>query len=183
MSRSLHRRTGARVVVLADEDVLLIADSDPGVPGSGWWVTPGGGIDDGETPRQAAAREAHEETGLAVAPEDLEGPVAERVAVHGYSDRVLVQHEYFFRVRTARFEPGSRDWSEKERQRLTGFRWWPVSALPGQVWPHALPALARWEGPEPLQLGVVDESTVPLESAEREVLADYLGEAGFRRRP
>ena len=37
--------------------VLLFADTDPGVPGVSWWVTPGGGIDPGETPEAAGLRE------------------------------------------------------------------------------------------------------------------------------
>lgn len=180
MSRPLHRRAGARVLVVDEDALLLIADSDPGVPGSGWWVTPGGGVDDGETAREAAARETHEETGLPVAPEALEGPVAQRVAVHGYSDRVLVQRETFFRLRTARFEPEGRDWSDNERHRLKGFRWWPLSGLPDDVWPADVRRLVQWAGSEPLQLGVVDESTVPLGSAELELLEDYLRATGRR---
>lgn len=174
MSRPLHHRRGSRLLVMADDEVLLIADSDPGVPDSGWWVTPGGGVDDGESARAAAAREAHEETGAPFEPERLEGPVAERVAVHGYSDRVLVQSESFFRLRTGRFEPEQLDWSRNERRRLKGFRWWPLSQLPAEVWPHNLRELARWEGGEPLQLGVMFESTVALDPTERARLDDYL---------
>lgn len=37
----------------------------------GCWELPGGGVDPGETPRRAAAREAWEETGQRVAPEEL----------------------------------------------------------------------------------------------------------------
>lgn len=183
MNRPLHHRNGARVLVLAGDEVLLIADSDPDVVDSNWWVTPGGGIDDGESARAAAAREAHEETGLPDAPELLEGPVAERIAVHGYSDRVLVQHESFFRLRTERFDPAPLAWSPNERHRLKGFRWWPINELPDDVWPANLPELARWEGGEPLRLGVMQESTVPLEPAELEQLGRHLGEAGPLRRP
>ncbi|WP_461107664.1 NUDIX hydrolase [Tessaracoccus terricola] len=174
---------GARVLVLAGDEVLLIADSDPGVVESGWWVTPGGGVDDGESARTAAAREAHEETGLPVSPEQLEGPVAERIAVHGYSDRVLVQHESFFRLRTDRFEPAPLAWSANERHRLKGFRWWRVSDLPDDVWPANLGELAHWEGGEPLQLGVMDESTVALGPGELRLLEDHLRGSGPLRRP
>ncbi|WP_185975610.1 NUDIX domain-containing protein [Tessaracoccus rhinocerotis] len=183
MTRPVHHRPGARVLVLAGDAVLLIADSDPGVAGSCWWVTPGGGVDDGESAREAAAREAHEETGLPVAPEQLEGPVAERIAVHGYSDRVLVQPESFFLLRTERFEPDRLAWSDNENRRLKGFRWWPVPELPEEVWPADLPRLARWDGGEPVQLGVMDESTVALDRAELSRVQDYLRGSAPRRSP
>lgn len=55
--RPLKLRRGARVLLIAGEEVLLLNDSDPGIPGSSWWVTPGGGIDAGENPAEAACRE------------------------------------------------------------------------------------------------------------------------------
>ncbi len=94
--RPRRSRSASRVIVTDGDAVLLFADTDPGIPGSGWWVTPGGGIDPGETPRAAAVREVAEETGLVIEPERLVGPVAVRTVVHGYSDQVLSQHESFF---------------------------------------------------------------------------------------
>lgn len=122
-------RTAVRVVVLADEHVLLFADSDPGRPEYAWWVTPGGGIDPGETPAQAAVRELWEETGLRIGEDQLVGPVARRVAVHGYSDQVLEQAEDFYVVRAARFEVDEAHHTEDEKLTLQGSRWWPLGEL------------------------------------------------------
>lgn len=149
------------MIVVAGDEILLQGDTDPGVPGSAWWVTPGGGIDPGEVPAEAAARELREETGLAVPADVLLGPVAERRVRHGYSDRVLIQFETFYRVDVERFDPVPEGLTASERERMRGHRWFHVDELPDDVWPHRLAELLEWEGGPPLQLGEMDESTVP----------------------
>lgn len=57
-------RPAARVICFdADGRVLLLHWRDPH-NGAEMWEPPGGGLDDGETPLQAARRELTEETGL-----------------------------------------------------------------------------------------------------------------------
>ncbi|MHA7862408.1 NUDIX hydrolase [Tessaracoccus sp. Y36] len=166
--RRVKRRRGARVIVLsspegAQPQVLLQGDTDPGIPGSRFWQTPGGGIDDGESPPQAAARELYEETGLTVDPEELGRPVATRTVTHGYSDRVLIQHETYYRLHVPRFDPVHAALSEAEAKRRVETRWFPLDALPADVWPAELPLLAAHDG-EALDLGEIEESTVPARS-------------------
>lgn len=166
MTRPWGHRTGARVICTSNGAVLLLADSDPGVPGSGWWVTPGGGIDEGESPKAAARRELHEETGLLIEEEELIGPVAVRTVTHGYSDRVRVQKEWFFRVEVERFDAHPASLTPGEQQRLQGSGWWPLDHLPADVWPDRLAELARTQAGTELDLGDVEESTVPVRKSE-----------------
>lgn len=158
--------------MVADDQVLLISDSDPGVPGSHWWVTPGGGVDGGEPVAEAAARELYEETGLRLPPEGLGDPVARRVAIHGYSDRILIQAETFFRVEVSPFEPAPTHLTATELKRMTGYGWFGLGELPQPLWPGELAQLASTD--DQIELGVVEESTVPVTERERAKVDAYL---------
>lgn len=160
--RPRKRRRGARVVVLAGDEVLLQGDRDPFIPGSRFWQTPGGGIDDGETEREAAARELAEESGIVVNPAELLGPVATRTVTHGYSDRILIQHETYFLARVERVEPEPGGLTEREQARHVATGWFPITDLPVPTWPAQLAALAAWDGGPPIDLGDVEESTLPV---------------------
>ncbi len=168
--RPLRKRRAARVVVRAQGRVLLMADSDPGLPGSGWWVTPGGGLDVGETSLAAAVRELAEETGLQAAAEDFIGPIARRVVRHGYTDQLLVQQEDFFAIDLpATFEPQTSGFTEQERVTLSGSGWFTAEELAGLVvWPAELGRLMQLTDPVgPIDLGEVEESTVPVALGHR----------------
>lgn len=169
-ARPWRTRRAARVAIVAGDQVLMLADTDPGLPGSRWWTTPGGGIDPGETPAEAAAREVREETGRVTAPEELVGPVAVRSVVHGFSDQVLAQQEVFFALLLPQpFEPSQDGFTPEERITLDGWAWlslsdWGTTEHP--IWPAELPALIEiLDRPKlwPLTWGDVEESTVPVD--------------------
>jgi 8-oxo-dGTP pyrophosphatase MutT (NUDIX family) len=56
-----------RVLITAGEEIIVVR----GWPGKGEWNLPGGGLKSGEDPRQGAAREVLEETGVSLEPSDL----------------------------------------------------------------------------------------------------------------
>jgi len=65
-----RQRVAAYALAVRDDRVLLSRISARGAhPGS--WTLPGGGVDHGESPREAVAREVAEESGLACAVGDL----------------------------------------------------------------------------------------------------------------
>ena len=137
--RSLRR--AVRVLVLDDAGrMLLFLDSDLGLdPVAHWWVTPGGGVDPGESDLEAAVRELWEETGLVVAADDLVGPLLTRVAVHGYSDKVVDQTEVFYAVHVPAFEVDTSAHTQEEQLTVADIRWWTLADLAStddDVWPR-----------------------------------------------
>lgn len=165
--RPVRRRRAVRLIVVGPDDrVLLFEDSDPGISGLTWWVTPGGGIDPGETERQTAVREMAEETGYVLSEDSLIGPLATRYAVHGYTDQVLEQHESFYLARVQTFEVDVAGHTVDEQVTLQGHRWWSrdeINAGTAWIWPAELVEIwdrAADSSQPVLELGRQEESTV-----------------------
>lgn len=125
------RRT-ARILLVDDRDRILLfrfvqADSD--VPGGVWWGTPGGGVDEGESLPQAAARELFEETGLRCPQEAFDRVVVrdEGPARYMGQDQWYEDHYYFLRVEA--FELDESGWDDVERSMMAEYRWWTVAEL------------------------------------------------------
>jgi 8-oxo-dGTP pyrophosphatase MutT (NUDIX family) len=126
----LRERNAARVVLVADGRVLLQQGFDPGRPEGGtWWITPGGGVKDGESVEDAAVREVLEETGLPLSPAQLGPVIATRVAHFEFDGRRFRQSESFFAVHVEVFTPQHHGWDEVEQRALLDHRWWSVAEL------------------------------------------------------
>ena len=122
-----RRRPTSRVVVLDPSDrLLLLLVEDPKLQYPRFWITPGGGVEPGESFEQAAERELWEETGI-VAP--LGPCVWSRRVVVPFDGRMIDMDEryYVVRVDSAKIAPGRPTTWELEV--LTAHRWWSLDEL------------------------------------------------------
>ena len=145
-----------------DQRVLLLHTRDPTYPELGtWWELPGGGIEAGETYRDAIVRELAEETGILIRPDQVGPPTWNRRAAFRYRGERRVNNEVIVVVRltvpgpavdgSARVEHEAEDYFED--------RWWPLGEVsgssdrfyPGKL-PHLLePFLAEEQIDEPFE--------------------------------
>lgn len=134
------RRRCARVLLVDEEDRLLLFYSEGFVaPGVEYYVIVGGGVREGESLAEAAAREVLEETGLVLAPAEL-GPVVARTSGLWSDGPGPLSHneEAYFYCRVPHFEPMREGLEEVERREFTEARWLTVEQLEaagGNVFP------------------------------------------------
>ena len=121
----VERQAVRALVVDARRRLLLVRFEHP-VSGQSWWATPGGGVDDGESDRQALERELREEAGLELV--DPIGPVVfERDHTFPWGGRILRQHERFYLVQVVRHEVAPT--IDLRPEGVTGLHWWTLAEL------------------------------------------------------
>ncbi|MFT4123594.1 MAG: NUDIX domain-containing protein [Microbacteriaceae bacterium] len=136
-------------VLLFDRTGRILLMYTLGDNGLARWLTPGGGVDPGESHLDAAVRELEEETGL----RDVSlGDVVHRLdfaATYGALDHDIGHAEYY-RAVVDRFVPSSAHWTAEERRDVLGHRWFSAEELEATTdayEPPELPALVRAHAP------------------------------------
>ncbi len=120
-------RDAARVLLIdRDGRVLLFRCQEPGAQRA-FWITPGGGLEAGETHEQAALRELYEETGLTGV--ELGPCVWVRTHTFAWLGRTYRQRERFYLLRIDLHEVESAKHTAEEQVVLTEYRWWSAQEI------------------------------------------------------
>jgi 8-oxo-dGTP pyrophosphatase MutT (NUDIX family) len=121
-------RNTARALLITPAREILLVRFGVAALGRHFWITPGGGIEPGESEREAVAREISEETGLAAA---AIGPaVWTRSVPISWAEPPFTQRETYFWVPTPRFEPSAESIpTEAERREIEAYRWWTLAEI------------------------------------------------------
>jgi 8-oxo-dGTP pyrophosphatase MutT (NUDIX family) len=129
--------------------VLLQLRQGTGYRDGHWAAAAAGHVEAEEPVHAAACREAAEEIGVVITPDDLE-PLTVMHRTHGNHQSVDERVDFFF---------GCRSWSGEPRlmeaAKAAEVRWFPLDALPDPVVPHerhvmdgvrkgALPPITTW---------------------------------------
>ena len=95
---TVRRTTGRMLAVRADGRVLLLRGRDPHHPERPFFITVGGGVDPGESHRDAAVRELFEETGIVVDPAAVSGELKRYSVVFSWAGQRVEQELVYFAV-------------------------------------------------------------------------------------
>jgi 8-oxo-dGTP pyrophosphatase MutT (NUDIX family) len=165
-------RKAARVLLIDNQDrVLLIRavlppsspiENTPGVLYDEYrviWLTPGGGLDYGETHEQAALRELWEET--SVNKVELGSQVWHRSHVFAWKNALWEQQERYYVIRIESREVNMDFVNEDEMNVLKELRWWTVDEIlaseetfvPRGIGKLLTPIIAGEYPPEPIDAG------------------------------
>jgi 8-oxo-dGTP pyrophosphatase MutT (NUDIX family) len=123
MRQSERQRFAVRAVVFTPDREVLLMRTRP-ITRPAYWLTPGGGVEPGESDEQALRRELQEELGLL----QFElGPLLMQHSFVSGGPRRVMHRQRLFLVPHERFEPHMSD--PYEARTIERFHWWPLAEL------------------------------------------------------
>lgn len=123
--QELQHRRSARIIVLDPEGRVLLF-RHAGSKGRSFWATPGGGLEDGETFEQAAAREALEELGISGASLQF---LWERMSQFVHIDHPVRQQERYFLLKGSGPDLLVGVQALHQQEGILEMRWWTRAQL------------------------------------------------------
>jgi 8-oxo-dGTP pyrophosphatase MutT (NUDIX family) len=121
----IERKAIRAILLTRENEILLLRIRQPDT-GEWFWITPGGGLEAGETIEEGLRRELLEELGLT---QFVIGPLVwQRQHTFNWAGKRLCQFEQYYIVHANRFEPQMFDAAEADF--LDRFHWWPLDELP-----------------------------------------------------
>lgn len=132
MQPGQHRETARVILCKPNMEIFLLKthfDPEVGLPAR--WITPGGGVDAGETIAQAAIRELDEETGLKIQSEDLGDLILVSEGRWDWGDgkNHHTYADHFYLLKIDDFELDTSGWTQDEHRDVLEHRWWRLSDL------------------------------------------------------
>lgn len=124
-SAAVVEREAVRAIIVTPERELLLLRVRLRAPERSFWITPGGGMNPGESPLTCLQRELSEELGV----ERFElGPLLwRRQHTFDWAGRRIHQREHFYLLELPRFTPVMTD--PEELLSVDQMRWWTQAEL------------------------------------------------------
>jgi 8-oxo-dGTP pyrophosphatase MutT (NUDIX family) len=140
---TVGNRLTSRILLFDREGrILLFLTKAPDTSGHARWLTPGGGVDPGESHADAAVRELFEETGLTGV------ALGEPVWAHDF--QVVwnaadhdTGHAEFYTAVVDGFAPSNEHWTPEEHVDVLASRWWTLDELAATDEPIEPPELVE----------------------------------------
>jgi 8-oxo-dGTP diphosphatase len=157
---SIQRHAVRALLLCEPDDRLLLMQIHLPDQDRHLWLTPGGGMEPGESPVASLIREVREETGFKVS--NPVGPVWTRRHVFGFRGATYDQRESFYLVRTPLLEPDpTQNPAAIEQALFREFRWWSLAEMersdelfvPRQLASHLQSLLADGLPEVPVEVG------------------------------